>query len=193
MASATTALTLPCNYQGAKVLPPGIWILLPHAALSGQSPVASPCPCYLLWAKGKQEFINRKISSYGFKTHRHHQMWGENGTIYLVTSLRAVSNEQSTLKICFFLFAKKTAFYSLWLFLRSQCYQNMAHYVQGSLPDQCSLPTWPFPTQLLFSQKGKNPLNASSILFSIPPKAHYSGSCSFTWLKILKPTTTVTF
>lgn len=32
-----------------------------------------------------------------------------------------------------------------------------------------------FPTQILFSQKGKNPFSASSTLFSVPGKADYTG------------------
>lgn len=45
------------------------------------------------------------------------------------TSLWTVSNEWSTLKVCFFLFAERAGIDFLWLFLKSQCYQNTAHYV----------------------------------------------------------------
>lgn len=81
------------------------------------------------------------------------------------------SNKQSTLKICFSeTFLLKEQLF-IFLFLKSQYYQNMAHYVQWNLPDQCSLPTLPLPTQILFSQKEKKLLSASSILFSVLQKA----------------------
>lgn len=61
MASATTALTLPCNDQGAKVLPPGIWMTLcPMQLYQDSLQFASPCPYYLLWAKGKTGFYQQE-------------------------------------------------------------------------------------------------------------------------------------
>lgn len=169
------------------------WLCAPRSIVRAVSSLLLPAQAASYGLRAEKRSSNRKVSSYGFKTHRHHQMWGENGTIYLVTSLRAVNNEQSILKICFSFLLKEQVFCFLWLFLKSQCYQDMARYVWWNLPGQCSLPTWALPIWGLFSQKGKKPLSTSSTLFSVLRMLITQGSCSFIWLKILQPITTATF
>ena len=129
----------------------------------------------------KKDPITSKISSYGFKTHRHHQIGGKMGSFYLTFLwLWAVSNGQSTLKICFclcffFFSLKEQVLIFVCLFLKSQYYQNVAHYVTMKSTWRVPFSVWTSPTQIVLSQKGKKPLSSSSILFSVLQKAAYTG------------------
>lgn len=121
--------------------------------------------------RGKRDSINRKISSYGFKTHRHHQMWRENGTIYLVTSLRAVSNEQSTLKTCFFLLAKRTGFYFFMIVSKKPMLSEYGTLCTGesNWPVFTSHMTIPYTTAVF--PKGKEVFECKFYSVLSPPKS----------------------
>lgn len=113
----------------------------------------------------KMYSINSKKSRYGFKTHRHQQIWEKMGLFESLLWLRAVSNELSMYFKNLFIFAERFDF--LWLFPKILCYQNMAHYIQWNLHEQCTLSMLILPTQILSSSKGKKPLTSSFIMFSV--------------------------
>lgn len=85
-----------------------------------------------------------------------------------------------------------TGFHFLWSFLKFLCHQNMAHYVQWNLPEQCSHSMLMFLTQILSSQKGKS-LWLQTLFCSQSFRKLSQGSYSFIRLKILQPTITVIF
>lgn len=170
--------------------------LCPCSFIRTVSSLLRPAHITYYGPRGKQDSIHRKISSYGFKTHRHHQMRGENGTIYLVTSLRAVSNEQSTLKICFFFsfLLKEQVFYIFMSVSKKPMLSECGTLCTGESTWSAFASHMTIPYTTAIFPKRKRSLWMQVLFCSQSlQKLITQGSCSFTWLKILQPITTVTF
>lgn len=157
MVGATTASNLHFNnltlLSGIKgILLPGIWMTLcPLSMIRTVSRLLLPARMTHRGPRREKGSVNIQINSFGFRAHRHRQIWGENGT--LLSSHFSDCEQKGWTKKLLFLFGWKGRFwfFFFWLLLKadikgawhttcSELYLNSAPF-----PHECSYASTIFP------------------------------------------------